>query len=860
MPAFTHLESILVSDQPPNTATPGLRGYLDQWLRCEWSEAIDHSEECTLVAPYTPARWALLQARRVVTLISRPPEGGNAGALRFFRITEPRREWLAGGATQIVVVARSLALDLTDTGPLATLFAGGTPTYIQVGTLHSHDWLTQFIVPHLARQGYGFYVAGALVNAQPVHASFTRWTARQLWEHVLQEIGWEWQLIPVGATFVVAPEAAVNGTLSPLRIGPGANLQRLVEKRPALEMATILAPQGEAGWSETTQSLAHFTMLGSVVDTALKTFRGTLAFVDDGGVSLGMVWRSGQFVDASGVRSWYLYRIKTGRSFRIVSTTGVKDTGVDQLTLAELTDALYGNEYELREAATPVTLVSVPVPGIPLRVQSVASPTIVLNDPLNNGDPVPTDDVHGDCRLVVSPQVLATTCSNIANVAGSTTEQDLTLASVAGVAAGHWGFLHNNVAVPWTLFGKVFTVVSVDGPGSKIRVRIRYTYEPTAFPFTPGATSKQCQVYAPRAVTPFVDDEVASTNTLTLNSTATIVANDLIEYQLENAGALLTGLPSPAFGAYPLIRKDQAFSGFACYYNLAWNSNPYFDSWAGAANQPPTLWVLTIGQITRLTTNLPGPGTVFAAGMLSGSIMRSTIPLFASVTSGDSKISARTRLRTPPLASEWTGAQNIKLALVQPTIGTTLANVILVPSDHPSPPAGSIVVAHNTLVTLDLLNVDLLAPLAGGATFVPRWHGVVPQIENFAGGTVAVGGVVVVRDGTLPPDEAMTPSGKQQLWTLTQLALDEIREPAQVLEVDGIDLAKLLLAQYGPGELVKGRPVILEADALGLTVQDRLAAIEYRADAEGQVTMRIRTEKASFADVLAAQLTALQNA
>ncbi len=429
----------------------------------------------------------------------------------------------------------------------------------------------------------------------------------------------------------------------------------------------------------------------------------------------------------------------------------------------------------------------------------------------------------------------------------------VTVASTSGVAAGDWGFAHNSATTPWTLFGKVFTVVQVLS-STVVRVRKRYTFDTSATPFTTGAMAKQIQFYR-AATTPiaFVNDEAAAANTLTLDTAAGVVANDLFEYVQEGSGAMLTGLPSTMVATYGVARKDKDFQTARCLPNLAQQVNPAFSSWPGAG--APDRWT---GTCNKITTNLPGPGTLYAAQLLGSSLYSLTsAPIWARPTSGDSKISVRVRLRTG-VGSFWDGSlASHRTEILVLVAGSTniLGQATIIGPGYPSPPPNYIQVAPDTIVDVDVLAVDLLHTPGAGAKYAP-WDGIQVKISAInGGGNIVVGGIFVTQDSTLPTDGWMSEFGNQDLFGLGQTALDALDAPETAHDIDTLDLQRALGAAYSADEIVEGRTVRVEVEGLGLFVEDRLAAVTYRGTEDGTVQVQVATRTRQFADVLANYLT-----
>ena len=855
---ITRLEFASIWDRPPNVAGAQCFGNVDRIGSWEYQRRRDGSHVATITAPLSGNLATLADQRRVLALHFAAATPGGLGEVHPLRISETTRTQ-SGEGLEVRVVARSLLFDLTDAGPLSYVYAGGSHAFAVSAELTVSDWATQYLQPHLARQGYGYVqITGGPALKVP-HAA-TRQSALEILNALQAYVGYELQVTPAGGTIAVDLVQRVNAALPPLRIAVGRNVQRIAQTRASIEQATVLVPFGGQGHSELSQSIQSMLFQSTNTDYGLK--ETDLTHFNDSAWLFPVVAQDGQWVDASAQRTWYLQRVKTGRCFPI--TASWANGGAGRVRLADLTNLanLPGSDlWSLREGRTPGTELDVPTPGTPLRVSGAPAGTVVtLVNPFTGGDPVPTDDVHLDCKVRRSTLVLATTASSVAAVAGSTTDVDVTVASTSGVQVGDWGFAHDNAAPPWSLFGKVFRVVQVVS-ATVLRVRVRYTFD-SGLPFSAGAMVKQLSVYrVATSFLAFVNDESAAANTITLDTATGLAANDLVEYVLENSGATVTGLPSPLVAQYGVARKAQTFASARCLPNLALAANPVFDAYTTAAGQPPDGYTVSgAGTVTKQTTNLPGPGLFHAVTIRAASSLYHLISpvIYVRPTDGNSKVSARVRLRT----EIWSGV-NAHECVVSLRVGngtTILGSTTIVPPNYGGPIIGATVVQPNTIVDVDVVAADVLHTPGAGARYAP-WDGVQVWVTSSSSGVsgapqVTIGGIFVVQDAALPPSPWMGRYGNQDLVGLGQLALQELEAPETTNLLDAFDLSRALGEQYPAEELVEGRSVLLEAEALGLSVEDRIEAVTYRGQPDGGTEVRVATRTTRFADVLANYLTA----
>lgn len=856
---FAALDRIVIANRPANVAGATVFDELDTWLDVEWTEARDLSDQVTLRVPYSARAKAALAKRRVINLIEAPATPGATSALRAFRIhgTTVRR---SREGLVLTAEGRSMWHDFTDAGAITVALSGGTKEFSVAGTLTWTDWMSTYGIPHLHAQGYTWYSAtGGPGNTFPL--AFERWTVAQMAEAIRTTLGDVWRLYLDPTTWALSLQqvAPFPATGALVIVEDGHNLLSLEDAENAQEQATILDAIGGKGHSNNSRGVQHFAFGAANINALAKTFQPVT--IDESGWAYPILQFDGQFVDPSGARSWYVQRIDTGRSHKIVATSGA-GTAAPVFTLADW-PAKPGLPFvwlwELREGLTPATPIDVAVPGRPLRVNGApAGAVLTLDDPINNGDPVPTDDVHLDHRVRVSALRLATTCSNVTTVAGSTTEQDITLASTAGIVVGDWGFLHNNVGVPWTLFGQVFTVVQLIS-GTVVRVRARYTWF-AGLPLTAGATAKQARFYFERSASrTFAIDEVAATNQVTVSDPTAIANQDLVEYYLENSGARLTGIPAPSLLTDGVVRKEQTFDGVRCVRNLLGGQaglgivgNPHFNDWP-VGPTAPTGWTRTALVVNKVTTNLPGPGTIHAVQLVANGAIRSA-PVFVRPTAGDSKVSVRVQVRVGSAFGNWDGTQFDQFTVSVFAAGGSVAlgSLTLVPDNTAAPPAGAQVVKANTIVTADLLAVDVLHTPGVGQPYAPVVGLEVQLSVSGSGGTcnATVGGVLLVEDSLLPETSYLPANGDQSLWGVGSIVLGDIHEGTRNVRADMVDLGRLLAEQYPAHAIEQDTLVRLLNEELGLSVERRIAVVRRRANPAGAVTVDVETQQRRFTDLL----------
>lgn len=843
--AITQLETVSIWDKPPNVSGARCFGYLDQVLSWELTRRLDAAHAATLVAPIEGNANTLAIERRILVLHFTHPTPGYPGEIVPLRISETTRTQGPDGL-RCTITARSLLFDWGDAGPISYLFAGGSRAFAISAELTAEDWMAQYALPHLQRHGYDWYMFSA-PNALRIPRAFTRETALQLLNACQATIGYEVQVAPAGALWEVALVQSVNAALPPLRVAVGRNLQRLTQTRSTQEQATRLVPVGGRGHSELSRSIQGTVLLGGVL--SLPTCELLVQVPSDSHWLMPVVQMDGQYVDPSGQRPWYLQRLRTGRSFRIVETY----VG-GRFVLADLTPAPAGDLWALREDRLGGTELDVPSPGYPLQVAAPpAGNSVTLLNPMSAADPITIDDQHLDCKVRRSTFVAATTSSGAsASAPLASGEVDVTVASTVGVQAGDWGFAHSNAAQPWGLLGKYFTVTQVLS-ATVVRVRTRYTFD-AGVPFTTGMTLPRVRFYrVDAAFLAFVNGESAAANTVALDAATGIMAGDLVEFAQENAGTALVALPSPAQATYGAVVKDREISAARCVPNLLMYGNPVFDDWTGSM---PTGWSYAsfsnpLNFPPKVTTNLPGPGAVNAMQLRGEWNQVVTSPVcWARPTAGNSKACVRVRVRTG-VGADWTNSSGHKTTVSLLAGSLVLGAVVIGPPGTTSGTA----VNENTIVDMDVLAVDLLHTPGAGNNYAP-WNGVKVQIKSEnAGGVVTVGGVMVVQDQSLPEDGFMSDYGNQDLFGLGQLALAEIDTPAETNDVEAFDLARALTEGYAAEELVEGRRVRVEAEALGLAFEDRIASVTYRGAEDGTTQVEVATRKTRFSDVLANYLT-----
>ncbi len=814
------------------------------------SEAIDNDEGCSFTIPLASSILSRLVERQVLVYEYDPVGGPGSGAVAeydVFRFTDLERVHTPGGS-RMLVAGRSLFWDL-DAAGLVYLDSGGQKFYEFVDTRTPTQWLSDYILPALARRGYGHITLGTVDPTTNLTIEVAHLNAMELMQELQRRTSCEAQVRRVGSTFLLDLVTAINGGLVARALAAGRSLPSLRVRSSAIAMATMVVPIGAAGHDATSKTIQRLPWRIGAIDAGNLDITAEPL---DGSTAQLVRW-DGQYSTVSGLTvGWYVVCRRSGREFQITNSFAASQ----KLRLGGgLGTLVVGDEIELREGLTVPTRYRIDefAPNnvrYPRRISGMAGAVLTLST-LCSGDPSTIDDEHLDERCEISQFIVATSASAAADNGNGTSR--ITVTSTASMLAGDWGFLSSVGAEPWgaVKLWEIVTVVS----GTQIDVRYKHAGF-TNPPYTTLGGLTTCRVYRARAVSPFVSDEVASTNAVTVSDATSIATNDIIEFYRDPVSDLAGVIPCGSnLATYGMVERKHTREDLRGEVNIGANANPYYDTWTGGAGSLPDGYTQSgAATIIKLTSGLIGPGTInemqvnTAAGT---SVIRTPLVISPLLVGSDLTVFARIRVK---ILSSFSGdSQYIPISLSS-ALGSVLATAYLIPSDstsaHPWAAVGAKVAQGDVAevnITRALLHADFGHPLYRGLKL--EWSAVAGISPNFQ-----VGGWNILQTQTAPEAGYMTQaSDGYELHAAAVVEVDRYDAPEITYEADVLDSSRLN-PDDAAIQLMKGVPVSMDDDAVspGTLPLARIVRIEWEHDRIGKPRVTIdRMPEAFSAQVVA---------
>ena len=791
--------------------------------RRHW-EAIDNDEGCSFTIPLGASILPKLVERQIIVYEYDPvggPGSGLAAEYDVFRFTELDKVHGPNGS-RMLVSGRSLFWDL-DAAGLVYLESGGQKFYEFTDTRTPTQWLSTYILPALARRGYSHITLGTVDPTDNITIAVAHQNAMELMQELIKRTSAEAQVRRSGTQHLLDLVSAINGSLVARALAAGRSLPSLRVRSSAIPMATMVVPVGTAAHDATSKTIQRLPWKITAVDAG--NLDVTVEPLDGGAAKL-IRW-DGQYSTVSGLPyNWFVVCRRSGREFAITNSYPL----TQKLRLGGgLGSLAIGDELELREGVAVPTRFRVEefASGnlrYPRRISGVAGSVLTLAT-LCSGDPVPTNDEHLDEVCEISQFIVATTASAAADNGNGTSR--ITVTSTASMLAGDWGFLSSAGAEPWgaVKFWEIVTVVS----GTQIDVRYKHLGF-TGVPYTTLGGLTTCRVYRKRAVAPYVSDEVASTDAVTVSDATSIATNDIIEFYRNIVTDLAGAIPCGTnLGQYGMVERKHTRDDLRSEVNIGHASNCRFSTWTGSAVVPPDGY--TGGPVTRLTTGLIGPATTYnisCSQQVFGPVVRP--PLW---TLSDLAVTVRFNVKVPPIAN-WTGDNvYLRLQLLSPS-NLSLASAHLYPEDATFDPfpAGSV---GSQVAGGSIVEVNLTVALTHASAGHPLYLGLKPYLIEQCTAPFQWGGWDLLQTQTAPGAGYYTETSEgYALHTASILELDRYDVPDATYEATVLDSSRLN-PEDAPIQLMKGVPVSLDDEAVspGTLPTVRIVRIDWEDDQIG---------------------------
>lgn len=779
-----------------------------------WSEAINNDEGCSFQIPLNDVAVASLVERQVLVLRFDPVRPGDPSTSKVYRYTSSER---VHGVREAMVrlVGRALIYDLASAGPVYSAI-GGVKTAEFSDALTPTAWITTYVLPALARWGYTYVTLGDVDPTETVPIACSHHTGLTIMEELGRATTCEFQLRDTGELDLVT---AINGALTRRALSEARNLPKLQVTRDALPMANAIVPIGRRGHDAYARGISHVPWKITAIDVGNLDI--TIASADGGTVDK-LIGFDGQYTTNSGLAAnWWLTSLKDRRAYQISNSYVASQKLRIASTLGQLA---VGDYIELRQSAAFLTRSDWgSLPGhYPARISAISTNQLTLTS-LLSGDPVAADDVHLGQRCQVSALQATTTCSAVANQGAGVARY--TVASTTGMLAGDWGFLTSAGAEPWGVVN-IFQITAIVS-GTQFDARFKHSTKNDGVTPPDTAPLTNCRVYRPRAgVAPYVTDEVASTNVVTVDSAAGISVNDVLEYFCENLGDLPYSIPAgSSLATYKPVEKAYARDDLRGEANLALNHNPRFDVWTGASNVPPDGYIGTgIGKETLAPI---GPGVINNVNIANG-FLTNARPFPWIPSAADRTATARVWFKTPSAAT-WTGSLPRVEVSISTAAGSPYAKLVIVPVGSSYSVLGEF---QKSVVSDTIVEADVTFEVVEtGIAALVYLQGFYVTVQSF-NCTVTLGGIDVYQSST-PPEE-----GYSVRYAEGNKLVGEVNKKLQVVHVPtseyvaGVHDWSRLIAGDADLELMKGAPVMLDNSRVLPSTQPvvRIVRIDWNED------------------------------
>lgn len=620
-----------------------------------------------------------------------------------------------------------------------------------------------------------------------------------------------------------------NGTADPLIVRVARNLHQLRRKLSAREQANTIDVRASYG----TFGLEH--QRWKVQSNNTGTNRLTMVGRDDGS---GPILEDGQFV------GWSLWRARNPKPYTIQNSYAA----TQEFALTDSSLWVAGDEAELRVNATdglvtlPWTLHGVNNRNV-LRVSSIASNTLTVQEPSSNGDPITVDDEYNDINLVVS-QEIATAVQITAVMSGAFTDAlVLRMSSVASLQVGDWGFAYTNAAVPWGTSGTpgcIFEITNIDTVNKDLTLKRRHPYTAALTDMTASALANT-RWYRPRGLTVTVTDSVAATNALVVNSATGIAATDLVEPYVSVGGRLPTYLDRPTSVASVGVRRG-TFSPENQTGLVILNNNPTFSTWTVPASPPDGYTKHASATLTRVTTPLRyGTYGAQLSGITAGVYLETPVCYPSGGIGGSAPLTVTVFFYA---SANWDVDAQARVTITLLTgNGTTLASTSVAGAGttaYPNDPK----VASQTWITVTLTLADYITPaglMGNGVKVRLGFNG-----YSTSAYTVTYDAVLVATGAQVYPEPVTSDFGDGlNLWRRTNIKLAESGDAIATYEVGFSDISRI---EDGV-EPLAGMPVTL-IDPMSATNTNSERLVSYKknwlAATDAVLTIARRERKLSM--------------
>lgn len=596
--------------------------------------SVDLDEWASFVVPAESESVPQLVGRRVLGVVR--ATGSAPGAYEEYRLAEVER-LNSGSDRSVRVMARSLALDLVDAGPIIVRQSSGVATFNVTAELTATQWIDTYILPHLTAMGYTHFARGTVDSTKTWLLTVDRMTPMAVLRELAQRAQLTLYIERNGTTnYLIHLVTEWTGAGRVSRVAHGRQLLQHLKRADVSSQATYLIPTGTLGASDRQRSISTLLWRVSAVDGG--TNKLTLGH-PDGTTSVTPIVEDDEW---NGRR---LVRFPLGVTATVVDSWGGSTQQVQVGNVAADGWAI-GDLVMVREDSANVRTYPVMSDATYLfRVTAVATNALTMKNIVTGSTTPITTDMFKDLMLRgAAPVTTATTTS-------SASPNQYVIPDTSLLAVGDIGIISSSAAEPHTAVGGyvAFRIINIAN-GTTFTVEGLFGNTATPVPGSSGG-ARHIRFYRPRAGrTRCVSCTATGTITGYDVAGAGIVANDILLPEYDGGYNERLHLVSPsAVGVYGVKVQEYARSDRRGSVNALSANDPFFDDWASSSvlNQ----WTLVSGVLLQVTAaSVGGAYGTYCAKLTTSGSLRSLKPVSLNPGATETLFYGRVRFKTP---SNW---------------------------------------------------------------------------------------------------------------------------------------------------------------------------------------------------------------
>ena len=672
--------------------------------------------------------------------------------------------------------------------------------------------LTNYVLPYLVQEGYGYYAVGTMDFTSTITVTIPQsgatprgWINAILEQLTAAELAFDRNAFSSWRIHLVS---AFNATAQSPRLLHGLNVNSCRLRQHDDGWANIIRPVSTLSETTAGESLAYTSWKVSGTSGSKITLQSP-----DGDTTLKAIAKDDQW------NGYYLWDRTKGRKYQVVDTL----YATQELDVGALLDLATGSIVEFYEDwpspmkaygnwdTTSATARIAKYNGNPVGTDAA------VVDIISNGDLV-ADAINNETAHVIGADIRESTFVNTYTTTArdNGTTKKLTLTSVAGLSIGMWGFIRVNAAEPWGMNFFTFTITNISG--NDIWLGLRYGWQTYDLGAT-GAYAQSVRIYQETSNILRITAIDAVNNRVTCSSAPTIfTVGSALEVYREVADAKpVVALRSDASIATNRVRvnkrADLPLSG---EHQLLSGANPDMSTWTTTPGAPNG-WRVG-ANLTRQTNPYHGFsfGT-YACALVSGAYAFGP-RIYPLLGPNSGKLVLWARIKTP-ISGSWVSGVHSATFYIYPEGPITYATFGPVGS-------GLSELQPDTLYTLVIaLNNLTAAQRAHVQACGLRWgfnNGAIVDLDGL--------GAYYSEDYDTRFATLIAADKANVAWSKGNSLLLLKENPAKEFDLDILDLYALNPARFANQQFTVGAYARLDVAPIGVSATVRVLEYEYRVD------------------------------